>query len=55
MKMIVAALLSIAVAVAAAPVSIAADATGSCGKGKVFNPDTQTCVKKPKGSGSNAG
>ncbi len=56
MKTIIAALLTVAVAFsAAAPVTFAADAAGSCGKGKVFDPDTQKCVKKPRGSGSNSG
>jgi hypothetical protein len=55
MKTIIAAVLSLAVIAAAAPVTFAADAAGACGKGKVFDPDTQKCVKKPKGSGSNAG
>ncbi len=38
-------------------VSFAAEGPGSCGKGKVYNPDTQKCVAKPKGSssGSNSG
>jgi hypothetical protein len=26
--------------------------SGSCGKGKVWDPDTQRCVKKPRGSGT---
>ena len=51
-----AAMLGAMLASAAGP-AIAADAAGTCGKGKVFNPDTQTCVAKPKrtGSGSNSG
>jgi hypothetical protein len=38
-------------------VSFAAEGSGSCGKGKVYNPETQKCVAKPKGSssGSNSG
>jgi hypothetical protein len=55
MKTLMIAVLSLAVAATAAPVTFAADAAGSCGKGKIFDPDTQKCVKKPRGSGSNAG
>ena len=35
---------SVATAVAAGP--------GSCGKGKVWNPDSNKCVSKPKGTDS---
>lgn len=55
MKTLMTVVLSLAVAAASAPATFAAEAAGSCGKGKVFDPDTQKCVKKPRGSGSNAG
>ncbi len=32
--------------------AVAAEGPGRCGKGKVYNPDTQSCVPKPKSSGS---
>ena len=58
MKKLIAATLSLATLIAlGATVTIAAEGAGSCGKGKVFNPDTQSCVAKPKstGSGSHSG
>ena len=57
-RLIVTAVYVAALLSAGAGVSIAADGPGSCGKGKVWNPDTQSCVAKPKksgGSGSNSG
>jgi hypothetical protein len=57
-RLIVTAVYVAALLSAGAGASMAADGPGSCGKGKVWNPDTQSCVAKPKkgaGSGSNSG
>lgn len=38
---------------AAAPVAMAQESgPGTCGKGKVWSPEKNKCVSKPKGSGS---
>ena len=59
MKRLIAAAFAIAVLMPASTgMSLAADGPGTCGKGKVWNPDTQSCVAKPKqggGSGSHSG
>lgn len=53
MKRSIFTIVSLAVLLAAnASAATAAEGAGSCGKGKVFNPETRTCVAKPKGSGS---
>ncbi len=57
MQRLISAALAVVALIAGGAHAFAADAAGSCGKGKVFNPDTQTCVAKPKrtGSGSHSG
>jgi hypothetical protein len=50
--------LALAAAIAAgSATAFAADEVGKCGKGKIYNPDVQKCVAKPKGSwsGSHSG
>lgn len=50
--------LAVAAAIAAGSISVlAAEEAGKCGKGKIYNPDVQKCVAKPKGSwsGSHSG
>ena len=54
--MIAIALSLVTLSAIAAGSAFAADGPGTCGKGKVYNPDTQSCVPKPRsGSGSNSG
>ena len=54
--MIAIALSLVTLSAIAAGSAFAADGPGTCGKGKIYNPDTQSCVPKPRsGSGSNSG
>ncbi len=43
---------TIAILVACLACPAVAAGPGSCGKGKVWNPDLNKCVNKPRGSGS---
>ena len=49
-KFVIAALAAAVFAAGIAPVN--AEGAGTCGKGKKWNPDTQKCEKKPRGSQS---
>jgi hypothetical protein len=52
MKLLLAGAVGAALATSPAALAQQGAGPGSCGKGKVWNPETKKCVKKPKGSGS---